>query len=989
MTRSDSPAEAIPAGTLLGVYRVLGRLGAGGMGVVYEAVHIELGRRVAIKAARSIDQEQRRFLREGRMASAVRHPHVVEITDLGVQGDIFYLVMELIDGESLDSMLRRVTRLAVPHIVQLALPIANALAAAHAINVVHRDLKPANIVLARGSGDRPHPKLVDFGVSKLMQDSLASGGTQLTADGMLIGTPCYMAPEQFDGGRADAHSDQYSFGVLLYQCASGRLPIEETSAWRQGNRVVRGEFEPLAAVASELPPEFCEVVGRCMATDPADRFPDMVAVGAALLPFADEAARQLWTKAFDASTRAQPRRRSSRSVNEGMTAPPLSQSDPYAATAASIFSDKGTDEEDGKPTTDSLDSTPGAAEIAHRSTSPRVGDAEPRRLTTNSSASLSRPTGPQRTKRGLYALALLAIVAAVALATRSQLLSSSNHTDQGASAASSVSPAEASPPRGGTLRIGHFGRTPRIGPYILYKNASFDSSHTIYEPLFRVTSQGDPAPWVTTLTYDSEDRLSFTLSLREGLMFHPHPCFPGGRARKARAADLVASLKRVAKVDWLYLPIRGLTEHRAGQADALSGITALDDRRVQVDMTQRSVYTEERLTWIMLIPEPDSKEHDSKEHDSKEHDSKEHDSKCAKDSAAHPSGTGPFKLAERSDTGRVLLTRFDQYWRRDNDGERLPRLDAIAWLPVASPAAAMAQLRRGDLEAFSMRRRSQAKQVLDFSSQGSTTLQEHLRHESLHVGVNWETPAERLQFGVFVPPAKPYNTTKVALAIAHALDRKALVAEFDDGYLPWGRFLSPAWHGYDPLLPPLSYDPARAQALLAEAGYRNGDGLPELMVGFRDGQFDSAAELQRQLRAVGIPARTVPLAEASNNLHKKHLLRIERLRPGAAGDELTDLLLEVSPELALAVQGEPNRERRGELYRQVEQAAMAKPTSFIPIGYNKHALQQRWFIHRSTLRNGYDPATGSMIGVVASFEQPGAWFSELYLSPAPHPAGAH
>ncbi|MFP6683417.1 MAG: serine/threonine-protein kinase, partial [Polyangiaceae bacterium] len=335
MNEAKGPAEAIPAGTRLGVYRVVGRLGAGGMGVVYEAVHELIGRRVAIKVVSGADKDRRRFLREGRMAAAVRHPHAIEVTDVGVEGDIFYLVMELIEGETLGHMLAREIRLGVQEIVQLALPLVDALSAAHAMGVIHRDLKPANVILARGSGDRLHPKLVDFGVSKIIGDRLDPGDTKLTVDGALVGTPCYMSPEQFTGTmEADARSDQYSFGVLLYECASGLLPVEETAVWRHIQRVVVGDFKPLLAVQPDLPPEFCEVIDRCMATDPADRFADMYAAGAALLPFADETTARLWAQVFDDASSARARRDEPQATpsDEGLMVPAAEPSDPYAAT---------------------------------------------------------------------------------------------------------------------------------------------------------------------------------------------------------------------------------------------------------------------------------------------------------------------------------------------------------------------------------------------------------------------------------------------------------------------------------------------------------------------------------------------------------------------------------------------------------------------------------------------------------------------------------
>ena len=223
-------------GATLGSYTVERELGRGGMGAVYAAVHVLLGRRAAVKVllgALSRDEAAvQRFFNEARAASAIKHPSIVEIYDFGWAEDeggehrSAYIVMELMDGESLASRLARVGKLPVPSALLVARQIATALGAAHRAGIVHRDLKPDNVFLVPDpevtSGERV--KLLDFGIAKLASQT---GGVAKTTTGAIMGTPHYMSPEQCEGSRAvDAKSDLYALGCMLFQMISGRLPFE-------------------------------------------------------------------------------------------------------------------------------------------------------------------------------------------------------------------------------------------------------------------------------------------------------------------------------------------------------------------------------------------------------------------------------------------------------------------------------------------------------------------------------------------------------------------------------------------------------------------------------------------------------------------------------------------------------------------------------------------------------------------------------------------
>jgi eukaryotic-like serine/threonine-protein kinase len=278
-------------GERLGRYLLVRRIGEGGMGVVFEAIDSNLGRRVAIKTlhARHVrsGEVQQRFLREGQAASRVHHANVAAVFDVG-GGSHPYLVMEYLAGEDLSCLLEREGRLSVERAADLLVPVVAALATAHDLGVVHRDLKPANIFLAN-ERNRVTPKVLDFGISRITDRADAAS---ITDTGALIGTPCYVSPEQARGDRhLDARSDQYSLGVILYQAATGRRPVDEPSVYAVLQRIVAGDFPTPRTVCPSLLSAIEKVIVRAMARDPDGRFPSTRAFGCALLPFASAATR--------------------------------------------------------------------------------------------------------------------------------------------------------------------------------------------------------------------------------------------------------------------------------------------------------------------------------------------------------------------------------------------------------------------------------------------------------------------------------------------------------------------------------------------------------------------------------------------------------------------------------------------------------------------------------------------------------------------------
>jgi serine/threonine-protein kinase len=285
--RISEPAPLI--GQMAGEYRLLRKLGAGGFGAVYEAEHPLLKRRAAVKvlhASSGLDSTTvQRFIEEARSASQIRHRHIVDIFSFGTlpNGQYFY-VMDLLEGAPLDRYLKEHGRLEPEVALPLLRPIASALDALHAASIVHRDLKPANIFLAWDSNGEVVPKLLDFGLVKLLAHPSVH-----TQSGVPMGTPYYMSPEQCRGEHVDARADVYSFGVLCHELLTGAPPFTGDSATAVLVAHVMKDPPRISEVRPELSPELDEPVLRMLAKLPAAR---PASAGAALLEL-EKAARLL------------------------------------------------------------------------------------------------------------------------------------------------------------------------------------------------------------------------------------------------------------------------------------------------------------------------------------------------------------------------------------------------------------------------------------------------------------------------------------------------------------------------------------------------------------------------------------------------------------------------------------------------------------------------------------------------------------------------
>jgi len=269
----------IVGATIAGKYRVRKVVGSGSMGVVCEAEHLEIGKRVAIKlidaSLAGMTDIAMRFRQEARATSLVESHHIVQVFDVGTDERLgLYLVMEYLTGEDLANVLARDKQLPVDTAVRVAVQVARGLAKAHEAGVVHRDLKPANIFLCTSEDDQPLVKILDFGISKVVDASRgrSGAGLKLTRDGMVLGTPQYMSPEQAQGLSVDERTDVWALGLVLYEMLAGRPAYPELPSYEQFIiHLVSNPPDPLLRVAPWVPEELADVVHGALEHELAKR----------------------------------------------------------------------------------------------------------------------------------------------------------------------------------------------------------------------------------------------------------------------------------------------------------------------------------------------------------------------------------------------------------------------------------------------------------------------------------------------------------------------------------------------------------------------------------------------------------------------------------------------------------------------------------------------------------------------------------------------
>jgi len=302
MAASQRPAGGVggspgddPVGKVLaGKYRVVRRIGGGAVADVYEAVHEQIGSRLALKILRRefarFPEVSRRFLTEARAASSVGHPGIIQVFDIGqLDGGELFMVMELLQGLDLSVLQLQDGRFDPSRAAGIACQLLGALEAAHKAGVIHRDLKPENVLLLRGPAGEEWAKIIDFGIARLTQDGPAA--LRRTAEGSVLGSPYYMSPEQARGqGDLDARTDLYAVGVMLYEMLTGELPYTGTSIQGIVERLLSDPFPKPREVVPSIPEELERVILRATARNRDDRFATAAEFAEALRPFRGEGA---------------------------------------------------------------------------------------------------------------------------------------------------------------------------------------------------------------------------------------------------------------------------------------------------------------------------------------------------------------------------------------------------------------------------------------------------------------------------------------------------------------------------------------------------------------------------------------------------------------------------------------------------------------------------------------------------------------------------
>jgi serine/threonine-protein kinase len=277
-----NPDDPLIGAVLAGRYVVKKRIGEGGMGLVYEGLHRDIDKQVAIKVLRD-DLSRRpevvaRFRQEAKSASRIGHENIVDISDFGeTTRGASYFVMEFLDGEDLGNVLGRDATVDAERACAIVLQCCRALSATHAKGIVHRDIKPENIFLTKRDGVDDFVKIVDFGIAKMSDIEMdGAPGRKLTKTGMIFGTPEYMSPEQAAGKELDHRVDVYALGIILYECLAGRVPFEGDTFMGVLTQHLFAELPPIMEMNpnANVTPELELVIRKALAKDPDDRYQD-------------------------------------------------------------------------------------------------------------------------------------------------------------------------------------------------------------------------------------------------------------------------------------------------------------------------------------------------------------------------------------------------------------------------------------------------------------------------------------------------------------------------------------------------------------------------------------------------------------------------------------------------------------------------------------------------------------------------------------------
>ena len=270
-------------GQTISSYRIVEKLGEGGMGIVYKAEDTKLDRPVALKFLpphlAASEQDKARFIQEAKAASAINHPNICTIHDIQEHEDQIFIVMEYVDGQTLAEKKHNLSQ---KQSIEMGTQIADGLAAAHEKGIVHRDIKPENIMVRKDG----IVQIMDFGLAKL------AGVSRLTKEGSTVGTAGYMSPEQVQGQDVDHRTDIFSLGVLLYEMFGGELPFKGVHETAMAYEIVNVDAAPLSSLRQEIDPQLDAIVLECLAKEPDERYQSAKEVSKELRRFKRESSRQ-------------------------------------------------------------------------------------------------------------------------------------------------------------------------------------------------------------------------------------------------------------------------------------------------------------------------------------------------------------------------------------------------------------------------------------------------------------------------------------------------------------------------------------------------------------------------------------------------------------------------------------------------------------------------------------------------------------------------
>lgn len=918
-----------------GRYTLHALIGRGGMAEVWRAKSVGPGgftKSCAIKLLLSDLADDRTcaamFVEEARLAAELQHPNLVQVFDFGEQDGRPFLAMEFVSGCNLAhlhrGLERRGRRLSAEGATYVAIEAARGLAYAHAHGVVHRDVSPDNVLLSRDGG----VKVGDFGIAKL------ASSTPRTGVGQVRGKIPYMSPEQLSGGALDGRSDLFSLAAVLYELLDGRRLLRGPDARALAAQLyafVPGDLE-LAAVPAGLRP----VLLRALEPARDARFASATDVELALAATLDGGALARARLEVGAAVRlvagADPRFGDSETLlaldakGHGVDGPtePLAvggarasaRVDEPPATAlespvARPASKPRLDVDASEPPTTTV-TTPSRPRDGERAEPAHGAAAAPRRAPGPDASGATPPSSRRTTARRWLAAGVAGLLAALGLVLALRGFRAAH-------------PGAGAPRRGGVLR---FAIQAPVGSFDVF---SFESVRSrialdqVIEPLLMAGADGELAPWVLDPPVLSPDARTLSLRVRDEVWFHDHHCLPGGRGRVATGEDLAYSLRAALDHRVVALPIEALVVE--GQA-------------VTLRLAAPSPFYQPELARVRLLP-------------------RELEGCEDLGRLAQPVGTGPFRFASAPAGMHIDLVRAPHYWRRGEDGERLPYLDGLELQSGDDLRSMVGRLIDGSLDAAQPSRMDVREGVAVVA--GRPVLTSVPRDLPVRVTMDSVRDISSTLLLLVGRRSGPMQDLRVRRALALALDRPALLAAATVRILgPADRFLSSTLLGFDPTLRGFTRDLTAARALVAEA--RPGP----LVIGVGS-MRPVAARLVAQAAEVGLEVQVVDVPNGQVGSMLAGLdafLGVSSWR--TYGDEPAELLPSLVKadvpadvrELHARLIQTADREGRRALYRQLE-AAMLDQVLAIPLGWVDATEYAAVRLLHARVRGAVEEQTGS------------------------------